>query len=118
MNEYPEEILVSPSPLIAVLSDGPFLNKLVESLKSCSSAGANATGVILRYEAYTSIAQFAKKERTHGDYDKYVPSGLLRSNWLRKHADLVPAVLVSCCWPMSAQLAFVASASIRADNMH
>lgn len=84
-----------PAPLVAVLSDGAFLPKLVESLRSCTSTNSTASGVSLRYEPFGLSLPFPKKERSHGqDYGSYVPAGILRSNWLRKHADGVPALLV------------------------
>jgi hypothetical protein len=90
MDSYPEELLIPPAPLIAVLSDGAWARTLVGSLKT-----APGHPVRVRYDLFKLSQRFPRKERTHGqDYETYVPHGILRANWMHKHATLVPAVLV------------------------
>ena len=77
-------------PLIAVLSDGAWAPTLVRSLST-----APGHPVRVRYELFKLAQRFPRKERTHGqDYETYVPHGILRANWMHKHATVVPAVLV------------------------
>ena len=93
MQTLSDELLIPPTPLVALLSDAPFLDALAASLRSFGGGGTFR----IRYETSPlSTARFPAKQRTHGEheYASYVPAGILRSNWLEKHHNLLPAVLV------------------------
>lgn len=97
MDSFPEELLVPPRALIALLSDAPFVEALAAGLRAASS-GTAGPPLRARYDALPAggaAGRFPRKERSHtpGEYDSYAPAGILRSNWLRKHATL-PAALV------------------------
>ena len=94
MESLPEEILIPPTPLVALVGDVAFLDMLALCLKSANSA--SSAPVRVRYEAAASSSGFAGKARTHAesDYAAYVPDGLLPSGWLEKHHNRVPAVVV------------------------
>ncbi len=93
-----DEILISPTPLVAVLGDSAeTLEILTISLKA---AGLPRSGVPtpqqLRYEPYSHGHRFLPRQRSHSEqeYASYCPQGILASDWLRKHQALIPSVLV------------------------
>jgi hypothetical protein len=92
MQHLSDELLIPPTPLVALLSDAPFRDALASSLRSCSGGGFR-----IKYEAAALAGvRFPAKQRTHNEheYASYVPQGILRANWVEKHHNLLPAVLV------------------------
>jgi hypothetical protein len=92
-----EEVLISPVPLVCVLGDkSESLDILSGSLRSAGYAQAPRPATPLRYEAFPFAHQFAPRLRSHTEqeYASYIPVGILPSNWLGKHQNAVPAVMV------------------------
>ena len=101
MQGLTEEILIAPQPLVCLLGEAEQLENLVQGLRA---AGQRSQ---LRYEAHPFKHSFAPLLRSHSreEYASYMPPGILPSNWLSKHQNSVPAVLVRCAlnspapWP-------------------
>jgi hypothetical protein len=92
MQDIPEELLVPPSPLVALFGDAPFLDVLCVCLKTAAPGAA----LSMRYEPAPLPLRFPPKARTHADaeYASYVPDGVLRRGWLERLHNGAPAVLV------------------------
>jgi hypothetical protein len=99
MQQYPEELIVPPSPFIALVSDAPTVDLLAVALKSAPASPVGLGAALaqrVRYEPRPTTHVFPRKEHTHApaEYDTYVPGGILRWNWMAKHQNEVPAVMV------------------------
>ena len=94
MQDIAEELLVPPSPYVALIGDASFIDILAVALKTCSSPGSGAVHV--RYEPVSPPLRFTPKARTHTDaeYATYVPEGILRRAWMERHHNSVPSVMV------------------------
>ena len=100
MQDLQEELLVPPSPLVALVGDVAFLDVLAVCLKTASaptSSSTNGSMVHVRYEPTSLPLPFPEKARSHSDleYASYVPDGILRHAWMQRHHNTAPAVLVS-----------------------
>lgn len=98
-----EEILISPIPLIVLVGDaGDYLTTLQVSLKAAGlpRSGIQAS-VQLRYEHCPFEHRFAPRQRIHSEqeYRSYIPAGILASNWLSKHQNFIPSVVVRPSFP-------------------
>lgn len=100
MQDLQEELLVPPSPLVALVGDAAFLDILAVCLKTASapnSSSSNGNMVHVRYEPSALPLTFPEKSRSHSDseYASYVPDGILRHAWMQRHHNTAPAVMVS-----------------------
>jgi hypothetical protein len=101
MQDLKEELLVPPSPFVALVGDAAFLDILAVSLKTAAAPGSSSSSsgsmVHVRYEPAAFPLQFPSKERSHSDaeYATYIPDGILRREWMDRHHNSSPAVLVS-----------------------
>ena len=84
MDLYPTEILVTPTPAIAVISDNSQVADALATLLRGRNSGT--TSVRVRFETFPLSHPFPDKRRSHAtEYETYVPEGLLRAGWLTKH---------------------------------
>lgn len=97
MQNYTDELLSNSVPLVALLSDAPFLDALAVRLKlSRVDASANQPKNQVNYLPLPLAHKFPAKQRSHGhEYETYVPAGILRTTWLEKHHKYIPSVIVS-----------------------
>jgi len=102
MQAYPEELIVPPCPLVCLVSDAPYIDMLTVALKSATPPTGGITNHMLtmRYEPRSAnyTLPVAKKQTIPKDatyYDNYIPEYMLKSNWMHKHQNNIPAVVVS-----------------------
>lgn len=97
MQAYPEELIVPPCPLVCIISDAPYIEMLAVALKSAPVGNTMTSLVNMRYEPrpakYTLPVTKKPKETNH--YETYIPENILKSNWMHKHQNDIPAVMVS-----------------------
>ena len=97
MQNLPEEVLLPPKPYVALLGDLEYVEILAVSLKTAGGPRPGGpSSMYMRYEPYPLSKRFTPRQRSHGEheYPSYIPAGILRSNWMKKHQDEVPAVIV------------------------
>jgi hypothetical protein len=101
----PRELRSIASPLVALLSDGGNWSSLLSRALQSANAGAmSATygstslpSSPFRFRDLPLHHEFPAKQRSHsgpGEYETYVPLGILRSNWLSKHHTDLPGLVV------------------------
>jgi len=103
MQNLPEEVLLPPKPYVALLGDMEYVEVLAVALKTSGLKPGGPNSMYMRYEPHTLSSRFAPRQRSHADheYPSYIPAGIIRSNWMKKHQDEVPAVLVSSATPLT-----------------
>ncbi len=109
MQNLPEEVLLPPKPYVALLGDLEYVEILAVSLKTAGGPRPGGpSSMYMRYEPYPLTKRFMPRQRSHGEheYPSYIPAGILRSNWMKKHQDEVPAVIVRDCAHFYASGAF------------
>ncbi|KAI7688270.1 Trafficking protein particle complex subunit 11 [Sarcoptes scabiei] len=91
MNELPEELSVNPVPFIAFIGlDAP---NNPDHLTVWNSFAINRSfdRPVLYYKLIEQNRKFPPS-KIRKSYERYVPNGLIKKNWLRKHLYLLPAV--------------------------
>jgi hypothetical protein len=95
MEHYPTELLIVPTPTVAVVSDAPATAEaFAAALRAKNGARAHGTpGSRMRFETLPVSHVFPVKRRGHSqEYETYQVPGILRSGWLQKHHFKLPAI--------------------------
>jgi hypothetical protein len=97
MEAYPTELLVVPTPTVAVVSESQLAaDAFAAALRTRNGARPGGSpGSRLRIETLPLSHAFPLKRRGHSqEYETYQVSGILRAGWLQKHHFQLPAFVV------------------------
>ena len=102
MDTLPKELRQLPLPVISFLGLHPATSRLIESvtLANKRSGAIRCNFVQLPLEHEFPVKKEIRERtssfavRSEKDFDGVIPTGILKSNWMRKHQELLPAVCV------------------------
>jgi hypothetical protein len=94
MDEYPEELQDFPSPVVMLMGFKSLHAQLLRntSLRKDLKGQEIPNIRFLSVESGNPIPQRKKQRRL--SYESYVPEGIFKSDWLHKHRNLIPSVVV------------------------
>lgn len=102
MDALPPELIKHPNPVISFLGVPEITIKLMEAVKitNAQSGGIECTFLHLPLEHQFPIKKEIRERtssfptRYEKDFGDAIPKGILKSNWMQKHHELLPAVCV------------------------
>ena len=128
MDQYPTEILIVPTATVAVVSDSAQVaDSFATLLRGRNSTAQKSTTARLRFETFPITYQFPDTRHSHtNDYETRAVSGVLKTTWLNKHHNRLPATVVlvlrvpETCpdWPAAEAGIVAAVAQIRHATSH
>ncbi|KAL3856772.1 hypothetical protein ACJMK2_011491 [Sinanodonta woodiana] len=94
-SELPAELLCRPTGLIALSGLDITYNAIHKSIWDAFCNNRRPDRVPLQFIVVQGDHEFPKcRTNKRQSYEWYIPKGILKTNWMRKHLNLVPAVVV------------------------
>lgn len=93
--ELPEELLCRPTGLVVLTGLDVVYNAIHKSVWDAFVNNRRHDRVPLKFKVFEGDHEYPKcrsKQRT--SYEWYIPKGILKTSWMNKHLNLVPAVVV------------------------
>lgn len=92
--EIPAELTYSPVPLVALFNLNAVNDATHSSIWSGFTSNRAPDRVPIYFKLWTSDQILPQKKAKNINYEYYVPTGILKTNWVSKHLFEIPAVAV------------------------
>lgn len=92
--EVPPELTYSPVPLVALFNLNAVTDQTHASIWSGFTSNRGPDRVPIYFKLWSSDQILPAKKARNINYEYYVPTGILKTNWVSKHLFEIPAVAV------------------------
>lgn len=91
--ELPPEVCVKPLPLVGLSGLDVINNAVHKLIWDAFSGNRRVERSLINYKLIDNAQRFPVVKPKRNTYEWYVPKGILKRNWMSKHANEVPAVI-------------------------
>ncbi|RZF39728.1 hypothetical protein LSTR_LSTR011137 [Laodelphax striatellus] len=91
--EWPEELCFQPQPLVGVIGL-ELINPAHKTIWDALISTRRLERAPVQFKLLTNITEFPPVKPKRNSYEWYIPKGILKKNWMKKHLTLLPAVVV------------------------
>ena len=92
--EFPDELCAAPMPLVALTGLDVTYNAVHRSIWDAFSNNRRTDRLNLSFACLEGDHQYPPAKAKRMSYDWYIPKGLLKTSWMKKHLKELPAVVV------------------------
>ncbi|CAH1775669.1 unnamed protein product [Owenia fusiformis] len=93
-SDLPEELLCRPMGLVVLTGLDVTYNAIHKTIWDSFCNNRRPDRVPLNFKVLAADHEYPKCRSKRTSYEWYIPKGIVKSNWLKKHLSLVPAVVV------------------------
>ncbi|XP_077995405.1 trafficking protein particle complex subunit 11-like [Glandiceps talaboti] len=94
VGELPPELACRPLGFIVLTGLDVVYNAVHKAIWDSFSAGRRPDRVPLSFTVFPGDHEYPKCRSKRSSYEWYIPKGILKTGWMNKHLNLVPAVVV------------------------
>lgn len=92
--EYPPELVAKPLALIGIAGLDTINNAVHKSIWDVFGNNRRPDRAPVHFKLIPNDHKFPVIKPKRNSYEWYIPKGVLKKNWLNKHLNLIPAVIV------------------------
>ncbi|XP_063238337.1 trafficking protein particle complex subunit 11 [Bacillus rossius redtenbacheri] len=92
--DFPPELVARPLALVGLTGLDALHNAVHRAIWEAFSGGRRAERASVLFKLLDPAHDFPPVKPRRSSYDWYIPKGILKRNWMAKHLDQVPAVVV------------------------
>ncbi|CAD5123244.1 DgyrCDS11600 [Dimorphilus gyrociliatus] len=93
-NELPEELLIRPVGLVILANLDIANNSIHKSIWESFSSNRRPDRVALHFKHFDTEHVYPKCKSKRASYEWYIPKGIVKRQWMKKHLELVPSLVV------------------------
>lgn len=92
--ELPADLVAKPLALIGITGLDTINNAIHRSIWDAFGNNRRPDRAPVHFKLLSNAHEFPINKPKRNSYEWYIPKGILKKNWLNKHLNLVPAVIV------------------------
>ncbi|XP_075220488.1 trafficking protein particle complex subunit 11 gry isoform X2 [Lycorma delicatula] len=92
--EWPEELCVQPQALVGVLGLDVTSNQIHRTIWDALVSSRRQDRAPVHFKLLPPVHDFPPVKPKRNSYEWYIPKGILKKNWMKKHLTQLPAVVV------------------------